>query len=181
MTDGWLSSTDTAENPSDVMRASSKSGRVLLMAPPPSVIESPAPRWDSVIRPALSQIKLAARTPKRAQCPPSSDRNRRAAVTTPSAPLKACVHYDAQARSCSKCSVRLVSVCAVLSPGELHEMEAMSRGMRVAAREVLASQGSPGDSVFTITEGVVRIYKLLADGRRQVLGFAWRFPRAVAL
>jgi len=86
--------------------------------------------------------------------------------------LKACVHYDAQARSCSKCSVRLVSVCAVLSPGELQEMEAMSRGMRFAAREMLASQGSPGDSVFTITEGMVRIYRLLADGRRQVLGFA---------
>jgi len=48
----------------------------------------------------------------------------------------------------------------------------MSRGMRFAAREVLASQGSPGDGVFTITEGMVRIYRLLADGRRQVLGFA---------
>ena len=88
------------------------------------------------------------------------------------APNQACIHYDAHARSCSHCSVRLVSVCAVLSPTELQEMEAMSRGARFAAREVLVSQGVQADSVFTVTEGVVRLYRLLSDGRRQVLGFA---------
>ncbi len=91
---------------------------------------------------------------------------------SPIAPLQACVHYDAKARSCAKCSVRLISVCAVLSPVELQEMEAMNHGGRFAARELLVSQGLPAESVFTITEGLVRLYKLLPDGRRQVLGFA---------
>jgi CRP/FNR family transcriptional regulator len=68
--------------------------------------------------------------------------------------------------------VRLVSVCAALSPAELQEMETMSHGGRDAAREVLASQGAAAENVFTVTEGVVRLYRLLADGRRQVLGFA---------
>jgi CRP/FNR family transcriptional regulator len=87
-------------------------------------------------------------------------------------PNQTCVHYDANARSCAKCSVRLVSVCAVLSPAELQDMEALSRGAQFAAREVLVSQGAHADSVFTVTDGVVRLYRLLSDGRRQVLGFA---------
>jgi CRP/FNR family transcriptional regulator len=90
----------------------------------------------------------------------------------PIAPLKACVHYNAEARSCAHCSVRLISVCAALSPGELQEMETMSHGGRYAAREVLVSEGSTAENVFTVTEGVIRLYRLLADGRRQVLGFA---------
>lgn len=90
----------------------------------------------------------------------------------PIAPLKACNHYDASARTCAKCSVRLISVCAVLSASELRAMEAMSQGDRFAAREVLVSQGERAESVFTITEGVARLYKLLTDGRRQLLGFA---------
>lgn len=93
-------------------------------------------------------------------------------VGNPIAPLKACIHYDADARSCAQCGVRLVSVCAVLSPAELQEMVAMSGGGRFAARETLVTQGSPAESVFTITEGMVRLYRLLADGQRQVLGFA---------
>jgi CRP/FNR family transcriptional regulator len=93
-------------------------------------------------------------------------------ATQPIVPLKACVHYDAEARSCERCKVRLVSVCAALSGDELQDMERMSHGARFAAREVLVSEGSPAESVFTVTEGVVRLYRLLADGRRQVLGFA---------
>ena len=48
----------------------------------------------------------------------------------------------------------------------------MSRSARFAAREILVSQDAQADSVFTVTEGVVRLYRLLPDGRRQVLGFA---------
>lgn len=48
----------------------------------------------------------------------------------------------------------------------------MSHGARYAAHEVLVSQGGAAEHVFTVTEGVVRLYRLLADGRRQVLGFA---------
>jgi len=122
-------------------------------------------------RTTLSQIKLAAWPPERAQwwLP---YRHHRKTVESSIVPLKACLHYDAKARSCAKCGVRLISVCAVLSPVELQEMEAMSQGERFAARAVVVSQGTQAESVFTITEGVVRLYKLLAHGRRQLLGFA---------
>jgi CRP/FNR family transcriptional regulator len=88
------------------------------------------------------------------------------------ASLKACVNYDANTRRCMQCGVRLLSVCSVLSPAELRDIEAMSQGARFAAREIVALQGSQADSVFTVTEGVVRLYRLLTDGRRQLLGFA---------
>jgi CRP/FNR family transcriptional regulator len=93
-------------------------------------------------------------------------------VGNPIKPVKACVHYDANTRTCAKCSVRLISVCAALSPAELQEMEAMSHGDRFAARASLVAEGSRAESVFTITEGTVRLYKLLSDGRRQIIGFA---------
>jgi CRP/FNR family transcriptional regulator len=87
-------------------------------------------------------------------------------------PLKACVHYDPAARNCARCSVRLISICAALSSDELKDMESMGQGARFAARDVLVAQGEPAESVFTVTEGVVRLYRLLADGRRQIIGFA---------
>jgi CRP/FNR family transcriptional regulator len=87
-------------------------------------------------------------------------------------PLRACVHYDAAARSCARCSVRLISVCAALSVDDLKDMEIMSHGARFAARDVIVAQGEPAESVFTVTEGLVRLYRLLTDGRRQVIGFA---------
>lgn len=90
----------------------------------------------------------------------------------PIAPLKACVHYDPESRSCAQCGVRLISVCAVLSGPELRDIESMSYGRRVPARDLLVSQGEHAEHVFTVTEGMVRLYRLLSDGRRQLLGFA---------
>jgi CRP/FNR family transcriptional regulator, anaerobic regulatory protein len=90
----------------------------------------------------------------------------------PIAPLKACLHYDADARSCTECGVRLISICAVLSGLELKEIEAMSHVTRLAARKALVAHGEPADNVFTITEGMVRVYRLQSSGRRQILGFA---------
>ncbi len=41
-----------------------------------------------------------------------------------------------------------------------------------ASGATLFTQGRGARSVYNITEGVVRLYKLLSDGRRQVVGFA---------
>ncbi|WP_268995456.1 helix-turn-helix domain-containing protein [Microvirga roseola] len=44
--------------------------------------------------------------------------------------------------------------------------------MKVPAKTTLFTQEEPAGSVFNIGEGVVRLYKLLPDGRRQIVGFA---------
>lgn len=40
------------------------------------------------------------------------------------------------------------------------------------AGKTIFSEGEPADSVFGHSQGVVRLYKLLPDGQRQVLAFA---------
>ena len=41
-----------------------------------------------------------------------------------------------------------------------------------AARQTLFSEGDDANGLFNVTKGVVRLYRLLADGRRQIVGFA---------
>ena len=75
-------------------------------------------------------------------------------------------------RSCLACGVRLISVCSALADSELCELEAMSHPVRFASKESLFTQGEPASDVFNVTGGMVRLYKLLPDGRRQIVGFA---------
>lgn len=42
---------------------------------------------------------------------------------------------------------------------------------QMSAGEVLFSEGDKADSVYEVLSGMVRLYKLLPDGRRQVTGF----------
>jgi CRP/FNR family transcriptional regulator len=73
---------------------------------------------------------------------------------------------------CAGCRVRLVSVCAALEQDELRSLETLAQPACFPARKTLFVQGEPAGSVYNITSGVVRIYKLLPDGRRQIVGFA---------
>jgi CRP/FNR family transcriptional regulator len=75
-------------------------------------------------------------------------------------------------RDCAACEIRPISVCSALERDELHDLEALSRLARFDARATVFSQGEPADNVFNITSGMVRLYKLLPDGRRQIVGFA---------
>ncbi len=72
---------------------------------------------------------------------------------------------------CSSCGARAFSVCGSLSTDDLARLDAIAERMSLAAGDVLAREDDPAISVFNITSGTVRIYKLLADGRRQIIGF----------
>jgi CRP/FNR family transcriptional regulator len=65
-----------------------------------------------------------------------------------------------------------LAVCAALGPDELPELNAIVSHVRMEAKSTFIHQGEEADSVFSVTEGTVRLYKLLSDGRRQVIGFA---------
>jgi len=82
-----------------------------------------------------------------------------------------CPHPRA-GESCAGCKVRLISVCAALEPDELLTLEQMAQQAHFPARGTLFLQGEEADSVYNITQGVARLYKLLHDGRRQIVGFA---------
>lgn len=83
----------------------------------------------------------------------------------------ACEHGRAET-GCHDCKVRLVSVCAALTCEELDELEALSRPIVLAPRQALFWQGDDAEAVYNVTDGMVRLSRLLPDGRRHVMGFA---------
>lgn len=73
--------------------------------------------------------------------------------------------------ACSDCKVRSASICAALDADELHELEKLAEDAHFPDKSTLLMQDDPAASVYNITEGTVRLYKLLSDGRRQIVGF----------
>jgi CRP/FNR family transcriptional regulator, anaerobic regulatory protein len=74
--------------------------------------------------------------------------------------------------NCDDCKVRLFSVCGALEPSELDQLDSLSQVKNFPARTMLFDQGALAGSVFNVTEGMVRLYKSMPDGRRQIVGFA---------
>lgn len=92
--------------------------------------------------------------------------DRKAGLPAPSV----CPHGQVEG-TCAGCKVRNVSVCAALDVSELGALEALTKDTRFAEKETIILQGDAADSVYNVTEGTVRLYKLLPDGRRQIVGF----------
>ena len=75
-------------------------------------------------------------------------------------------------QSCADCSVRPFSICASLNKTEMLQFEHFSRHIRFAACETVFAEEEITVSFYNVLDGVMRLYKLLPDGRRQIVGFA---------
>ena len=73
---------------------------------------------------------------------------------------------------CADCGIRCFSVCAALDKAELRELEHLGRHIHFVSCETVFGQEELTTSVYNLLEGVMRLYKLLPDGRRQIVGFA---------
>jgi CRP-like cAMP-binding protein len=60
---------------------------------------------------------------------------------------------------------------AHLGPEEQRALEAAAAASRQTFTEDLQKVGDPADRIYAVLDGVVCQYKLLADGRRQILGY----------
>jgi CRP/FNR family transcriptional regulator len=78
-------------------------------------------------------------------------------------------HHDQS--PCSDCDIRTASICGALHDDELSELDHLAHRKRYDGRVTLFSEGDPGKYVFNVREGVIRLSRLLSDGRRQILGF----------
>lgn len=76
-----------------------------------------------------------------------------------------------QGHPCQGCEVRDKAVCGVLDCARLEEFRNLGWTLRLAPGQALFHEGDPATRVFTLTRGTLKLYKLLADGRRQVTGF----------
>jgi CRP/FNR family transcriptional regulator, anaerobic regulatory protein len=80
--------------------------------------------------------------------------------------------HGRSAVGCAACTVRFVSVCDALTSDELAELESLSRHVSHGPRETVFTQDEAASAVYNITEGSVRLVRLLPDGRRHIMGFA---------
>lgn len=74
---------------------------------------------------------------------------------------------------CASCDVRLQTFCGVLQANELEQFRSRGSVSQLNAGESLFHEGDPARMVFNLTRGSLKLYKLLADGRRQVTGFLY--------
>ncbi len=82
------------------------------------------------------------------------------------------VAVEPNGQSCTDCSVRQFSICASLDQNEMREFEHLGRHVQFEPCETVFAQEDMTTSFYNLREGVIRLYKLLPDGRRQIVGFA---------
>lgn len=72
---------------------------------------------------------------------------------------------------CRTCQVRDKAVCSVLTDEELRELSKITTAVELAAGRDVFYEGDENTYLFNVVVGVIRLTKLLPDGRRQVTGF----------
>lgn len=72
---------------------------------------------------------------------------------------------------CDICAARAQSSCAPLDPAEQARLAAIMSRVKFEPGRSIFDEGAPAEGVYTVTAGAVKVFKLLADGRRQVTGF----------
>lgn len=76
-----------------------------------------------------------------------------------------------ESNPCAACSVRELALCSVLEPDELKRLSGMMTQLQVGPQQTVFYEGDTAEHFFNVTEGTIRLYKLLPDGRRQITGF----------
>lgn len=72
---------------------------------------------------------------------------------------------------CFDCAARLQAICSVLDSTELREFKTSGATVARASGEVIFFERDVATHVYNLTSGLLRLSKLLADGRRQIAGF----------
>jgi CRP/FNR family transcriptional regulator len=72
---------------------------------------------------------------------------------------------------CSDCDVCMLAFCSVLGDEGMGELEAIRHDTVHESGQGVFDEGDLANNVYNVTEGCVRLFKLLPDGRRQVIGF----------
>lgn len=72
---------------------------------------------------------------------------------------------------CGACPVRSLTVCAALEAEELRRLAEILQTVRYESGHTVFAEGDAADTLYNVTVGTVKLYKLLPDGRRQITGF----------
>src|SRR5471030_2478265 len=69
------------------------------------------------------------------------------------------------------CDVRAISVCNAIADADLARLATSAVVTEVPAGQCFVDEGEPANSFFVVTAGTVKLFKLLPDGRRQIIRF----------
>lgn len=72
---------------------------------------------------------------------------------------------------CATCPVRPITICRGLDAPTLAGMRSLGTMQRLQPEQSVFHEGDPARRVFMVTHGALKLYTLLADGRRQITGF----------
>jgi CRP/FNR family transcriptional regulator, anaerobic regulatory protein len=72
---------------------------------------------------------------------------------------------------CGSCPVRAMSMCGAMPTADLGRLAAIRVTQHLEPGENFIDESEPATHLINITQGAVKVYKLLPDGRRQVTGF----------
>lgn len=72
---------------------------------------------------------------------------------------------------CETCPVRPITICRGLDAATLAGLRGLGTMQRLQPGQSVFHEGDPAKRVFMVTGGALKLYTLLADGRRQVTGF----------
>lgn len=82
-----------------------------------------------------------------------------------------CQPVSGRPPSCSFCQVRKDSLCAALKSDEIQQLDMVVVALSKRRGTTIFAESEPAESLYVLTEGTVRLSKLLPDGRRQITGF----------
>jgi CRP/FNR family transcriptional regulator len=76
-----------------------------------------------------------------------------------------------QDHPCFDCAVRELAVCAALGSAILRDFKNSGPTVHYAAGDTVVFEADEAANVYSLTDGLLRLSKLLPDGRRQIAGF----------
>jgi|SRR5208337_4268767 len=75
---------------------------------------------------------------------------------------------------CDTCQVHREGLCAVLDDEALAQLYQLSRRKTLPAHNVIFRDGDEADQYFSITSGIVKLVKTLADGHQHIIGLIYQ-------
>ena len=70
-------------------------------------------------------------------------------------------------------TIHAMAVCRGLGGQTADRLLRLATVKRLGAHEVVFHEGDPADTTFEVIQGVLKLYKLMPDGRRQITGFLY--------
>ena len=80
---------------------------------------------------------------------------------------------DKTGKKCAVCKIRSYSFCRCLPEEKLRIFSEISKEKEFKDRETVFLQQEESKNLYNITKGNIKIYRLLSDGRIQIIGFLY--------